>query len=376
MGSKGRMPPPLHMRRPLPGPGIVHTDSFGSQGVRPPTGPFPFDMLPPPEVMEQKLAVQHVEMQRLATENQRLAATHSVLRQELAAAQQELQRLQAHIGVIKADKEQQMRVLMEKISKMEMDLQSTDSVKSELLQARAEAQNLVTARQELISKAHQLTQDMQRSHAETQQIPALLAELDGLRKEYQHCRVAYDYEKKVYNEQFESLQVLEKNYVSMVREVEKLKAELANSSNHERSGGAYGSVAGYKESDVSSLHSAGQNAYGDGYGAAQQARGLPQPVVPSPGSAPARSSYESAVPYGGGPPIPSAPTHGGYDVPAGPVPGGPPLPASAPARGGYDVSRGVGSQVPGNVSSYGGSQPPLTLAGGYEVPRGSNAARR
>lgn len=111
-----------------------------------------------------------------------------------------------------------------------------------------------------------------------------------------------------------------------------------------------------------------------------QARGLPQPVVPSPASAPAsvaataRAGYDSGVSYGGVPPIPSATTHGGYDVP-----GGSSLPASAPAVGGYDVSRGVGPQVPtahGNVASYGGAQPSFTRTGGYEAPRGSNAVRR
>jgi len=84
MGSKGRMPPPQHLRRPHPpGPGMLHHEPPGPimhHGLP----PGPFDLMPPPQVMEQKLASQHGEMQRLATENQRLAATHGVLRQELA----------------------------------------------------------------------------------------------------------------------------------------------------------------------------------------------------------------------------------------------------------------------------------------------------
>ncbi|MBA0618490.1 hypothetical protein Godav_027829 [Gossypium davidsonii] len=48
--------------------------------------------------MEQKLTAQHVELQRLGTENQRTAATNRTLRQELAAAQHELQILHAQIG--------------------------------------------------------------------------------------------------------------------------------------------------------------------------------------------------------------------------------------------------------------------------------------
>lgn len=53
------------------------------------------------------------------------------------------------------------------------------------------------------------------------------------------CRATYDYEKKLYNDHLESLQVMEKNYVSMAREVEKLRAELANNVNLERVAGMH-----------------------------------------------------------------------------------------------------------------------------------------
>jgi hypothetical protein len=48
---------------------------------------------PMPAMLEQKIQSQHMEIQSLLSENQRLAATHVALRQELAAAQQEMQRL-------------------------------------------------------------------------------------------------------------------------------------------------------------------------------------------------------------------------------------------------------------------------------------------
>lgn len=53
---------------------------------------------PPPGMFEQKISTQHNEIQRLLTENQRLAATHVALRQELAAAQQEVQRLNSLVA--------------------------------------------------------------------------------------------------------------------------------------------------------------------------------------------------------------------------------------------------------------------------------------
>ncbi|KAL0350551.1 UNVERIFIED_CONTAM: protein FLX-like 2 [Sesamum radiatum] len=248
MASKGRVPPP-HLRRPLPVPGIVHPDPYAS-AVRPPLGGFPpFEMLPPHEVMEQKLSAQHIEIEKLATENRRLAATHGTLRQDLATAKHDLQLVHAHIADVKSEKEQQMSGLIDKMSMMESELEAAESIKTELQQARAEAQSLVSTRQEQISKVQQLTRDLQSAHSEAQQIPSLMAELESLRQEYQHCRATYDYEKKLYNDHLESLQVMEKNYAAMSREVDKLRAELANSVNFDpRIGGPYGSSAGYNRS--------------------------------------------------------------------------------------------------------------------------------
>jgi len=53
------------------------------------------------------------------------------------------------------------------------------------------------------------------------------------------CRATFDYEKKLYNDHLESLQVMEKNYVSMSREVEKLRAELTNTANVDRRSSMY-----------------------------------------------------------------------------------------------------------------------------------------
>ncbi|CAL5324886.1 unnamed protein product [Camellia sinensis] len=357
MGSKGRMPPPHHLRRPLPGPGMVHPDAFSSGiGMRPPPGAFPpFDMFPPPEVMEQKLAAQHVEMQKLATENQRLAATHGTLRQELAAAQHELQILHAQIGAVKSEREQQMRGLMDKIARMEAELQSAEPVKLELQQARADAQSLVVARQELISKAQQLTQDLQRAHSDAQQIPAMMSELESLRQEYQHCRVTYDYEKKLYSEHLESLQVMEKNYMTMTREVEKLRAELTNANIDRRIGGPY-AATGYSENEVSGHYPGGQNTYEDGYG-------VPQGRAPLPGSG-------TAAPAGGTPSHTGAQSgpssaRAGYDAPKGPG-------HDAQRGPNYDAQRGAGydAQIGLNYDALRGPNYDAQRGYGYDAQRG------
>ncbi|KDP24354.1 hypothetical protein JCGZ_25650 [Jatropha curcas] len=354
MGSKGRIPPP-HLRRPLPGPGIMHPEQF-APGMRPPLGPFPpFDMLPPPEIMEQKLAAQHVEMQRLATENQRLAATHGSLRQELAAAKHELQLLHAHIGAIKSEREQQMRGLTDNIAKVETELKATESVRLELQQARAEADKLVVARQELISKVHQLNQDLHRAHADVQQIPVLMSELESLRQEYQRCRVSYEYEKKVFSDHLESVQAMEKNHATMAREVEKLRLVLSNTANVDMrtvASGPYVGATGNSENEAS-VRPAGQNVHDDGYGVPQGQGYAAIPGNSGAGTGAGASANASTVTNAGpgagtptytGAQSGSATTKSSYDAPRGPgyepTKGGPGYDAS---RGpGYDVSRGAG----------------------------------
>ncbi|CAA7409701.1 unnamed protein product [Spirodela intermedia] len=238
--------------------------------VPPPHGPF-FDMLPPPEIMEQKLIIQHSEMQTLVHENRRLASSHVTLREDLATTQQELQRMHTQIGLMKAEKEQKMNGFQDKIMKMEDDLSASEGIKVELQKAHAEAQDLLSVREELISGVQRLTQDLRRVHAGIQQLPALMSELEGFKREYHDCRITYEHERKLYSDHLESLQVMEKNYLSMLREVEKLRTVLANSSSSDpRPGmvcGQYGTNAGYQESEAyaPSAPSQGQNAYEDVY---------------------------------------------------------------------------------------------------------------
>lgn len=177
--------PPLHALWPLPGPALPHPGPFG-HGIHPTPLSFPSDT--PLEIMEQKLASQRWEMQQLAAENQRFAAVYSSLKQELAAAQQELQRLQNQMDAVKTQQDQQLKLFLDKIAKMEADLKASESVKVELQQAHAKAQSLAATRQELLSQVQQMNQDLQRRPGDDQQILALMSELEVLRQEYQCCR--------------------------------------------------------------------------------------------------------------------------------------------------------------------------------------------
>lgn len=77
-------------------------------------GPFPRLGGPPlrplhPAVIEEQFAAQHQEIQGLLIDNQRLAATHVALKQELAAAQHELRRVAHAVGAMHANNDSQLR---------------------------------------------------------------------------------------------------------------------------------------------------------------------------------------------------------------------------------------------------------------------------
>ncbi|KAL8240667.1 hypothetical protein R6Q59_014022 [Mikania micrantha] len=339
MGSKGRLPPPHHLRRPLPGPIIGHHDPIPPE-MHPHHGSFPpYDMPPHPEIMEQKLAAQHVEMQKLATENQRFAATHGTLRQDLAAIQHELQMLHNHVGAVKSEREQKIMGLLDKNAKMEADLQGAEPIKMELNKARADAQNLLKSRDELVSRVQQLTEDHQRAHVDLQQIPALMSELESLRQEYHHSRATYEYEKKLYNEHLESLQVMEKNYMTMANEVEKLRAELKKHAENDRRMAAaapYAGFAGHNDKEAAGHYPVGQSTFDDAY-VVPQGRGL----LSGGGSA---ADGNTAVGAQSG----STTLRAGYDVYRGPGfhkgPGAPAYdPQWGPGASAYDSQRGPGA---------------------------------
>ncbi|KAL8056092.1 hypothetical protein ABFX02_04G097400 [Erythranthe guttata] len=204
-----------------------------------PRGPLVRHMPPHPALLEEELEIRHVELRRLLLENRRLLDDRGALERELTGAHEELRRLNIAIAEIRAEQELQSRELIERARKLESDLRATEPLKTEAAQLRTETQRLNTMRQDLSRQVKALTEDLAKLQAENQHIPVLRAEIDGLHQELLRARNAIDYEKRAKIELMEQRQAMEKNMVTMAREVEKLRSELANSRPWS-SGGPYG----------------------------------------------------------------------------------------------------------------------------------------
>ncbi|KAI7980339.1 Protein FLX-like 3 [Camellia lanceoleosa] len=223
-------------------------------------GPMPHPVPPHPAMLEDELQMQHVEIRRLLGENRRLVEDRMALQRELGAAKEELHHMNLAIADIRGEQEMHSRELIERGLKLEADLRATEPLKNEAVQLRAEVQKLNTIRQDLAGQVQNLTQDLAKLKADNLQIPLLRADIDGLHQELMRSRNAIDYEKKANIELMEQRQAMEKNLVSMAREVEKLRAELANTDGRPWvSGGPYGMKFSSPEGGFPA-------PYGHGYG--------------------------------------------------------------------------------------------------------------
>ncbi|KAH7516535.1 hypothetical protein FEM48_Zijuj10G0145300 [Ziziphus jujuba var. spinosa] len=206
--------------------------------------------------------MQHREMQRVLAENRHVIDDNTLLQRELTAAKDEIHRLGQVIPKLRAEKEANIRVLIERGLKLEADLHASEPLRAEVIQLRTEIQKLNSLRLELSSQVQGLTKDINQLQAENQQLVGMRADVDGMHKELVEARRAYEYEKKANEEQVEQKQAMEKNLISMAREIEMLRAEQLNVERRTRGlgGGVYGVLNGSPEMRYPGV------AYGDGYG--------------------------------------------------------------------------------------------------------------
>ncbi|OMO99429.1 hypothetical protein CCACVL1_03809 [Corchorus capsularis] len=260
--------------RSIQDPGLVRHGSLAAAG--PPVAHGALESLRSSELLERKIASQAAEIERLAGDNQRLASSHIALREDLVATRQDAQKVKEHIKSIQTESDIQIRVLLEKIAKMEADIRVGDSVKKELQQAHIEAQNLVKVRQELMAQLQQASQELQKTRADVKGLPELLAELEGLKKEHHRLRVTFQYEKDSNIEQVEQMQAMEKNLIGMAREVERLHADVFSAEKRVHAPiGPVPHAGGYMNHDPSYVqHFHGGSAYFDGYGRPVMQMGL------------------------------------------------------------------------------------------------------
>ncbi|KAL6003697.1 hypothetical protein ACLOJK_004243 [Asimina triloba] len=220
----------------------------------------------PSSLLEPTRPPPHHDIQTLLVDNQRLAATHVALKQELAAAQRELRRLSGAAADIKAERDAQGREVYQRSLKLEDEFHARDVMAGELAQVRADVQKLGASNKQLAAQLQNLNGELARARAELQQVPIVKAEIEGMQKELKRGRAAVDYEKKAHVDNLQQSQAMEQNMISMAREVEKLRAELANAEKRVRAAAAANPGPGYTGNYGNLEMGYGGSSYTDSYG--------------------------------------------------------------------------------------------------------------
>ncbi|CAL0325614.1 unnamed protein product [Lupinus luteus] len=272
MGRRGRIQHELGGRNKQ-APGMVRHDAYPDLSS---AAGHPFlGSLPSHHLLENKFAAQEAEIEQLAGDNHRLASAHVELRETFVSAKQDVQKLKSHIRSIQTESDIQIRVLLDKIAKMEVDIRAGDSVKKDLQQAHIEAHSLAASRQDLSSQVQGAAQELKKARSEVKSVPDLQADLDGLVSEHQRLRAGFEYQKTKNIELVVEMEAKEKNLIEMAREVEMLLAKILN---NEKKANAQNVLGGSTPADSS-------QPYADAYGRAHDQMDVGQ-------------MGESMVPYG------------------------------------------------------------------------------
>ncbi|KAK4376460.1 hypothetical protein RND71_002756 [Anisodus tanguticus] len=145
--------------------------------------------LPPhPSALEEELELQHRDMQRFLAENRHMIDENVMLERELSAVKDEMHRLSQVIPKMLANNEAQVREYIDRGMKLEADLRSTEPLRLEVIQLRAEAQKLSTSQKELSAQVLSLTKDTNRLQTENKQLSAMKTDIDGIDKELAEAR--------------------------------------------------------------------------------------------------------------------------------------------------------------------------------------------
>ncbi|KAM6578332.1 hypothetical protein CsatB_030169 [Cannabis sativa] len=211
---------------------------------------------PSSAALEDRIAIQHREIQSLLVDNQRLAATHVALKQELSATQQDLRVLSAAAASTKAEKDAQVRDVYERSLSMEAEARKVEDVAAELAQVRLDVQTLSASRKELVVQLQGVEDDLAKARLDSKPVLAVKADIEGVNREIQRGRDAIEQEKKTRVHNSKHRQIMEKHMASMASEIEKLQIELANAERRARASVAatvanpnagYGAISGSTE---------------------------------------------------------------------------------------------------------------------------------
>lgn len=141
-----------------------------------------------PEILESKIAARAAEIDRLSSDNRKLATSYVALKEDLTVADREVQGLRAHIRKTDTDCEIQIRGTLDKIAKIEGIVKNRDNIRRELQLAHIEAHKLASEREELASQVKLALKELKKVCIEAEGLEESTQELERLKDQHQRLR--------------------------------------------------------------------------------------------------------------------------------------------------------------------------------------------
>uniref|UniRef100_A0A7N0VH43 Protein FLC EXPRESSOR n=1 Tax=Kalanchoe fedtschenkoi TaxID=63787 RepID=A0A7N0VH43_KALFE len=177
---------------------------------------------------EDTVASQQKELQTLLIDNQRLGATHVALKQELAHSRNEINQLKSVAARLKAERDDQVRELYEQSLKIDAEARAVEAMNEDLGRARVDVQKLSLKRRDLELELKGIESEVEEARLKLKQLPEVRVAVEIMRQEVQRGRAAVEFEKKTRASNHELGKLMEKNMITIGREIERLRAALAN----------------------------------------------------------------------------------------------------------------------------------------------------
>ncbi|CAN6297274.1 unnamed protein product [Urochloa humidicola] len=179
-------------------------------------------------VIEERLLARDQDIQELLVDNQRFAATHVALQQQLIAAQHELRAVSVAATRARAERDGEVRALADQAAHIEAEARAVAEARAEVVQVHADIQVLAAARAELVSRLQVLRENLARKKTEVSKTASVRAQIETMRREIQKGRAAVDFEKKAHADNLQQSKAMEKNMIAVASEIERLRGELLN----------------------------------------------------------------------------------------------------------------------------------------------------
>ncbi|KAJ3684445.1 hypothetical protein LUZ61_013609 [Rhynchospora tenuis] len=199
----------------------------------PPRRPYPRGPSPPPRphpyVLQEELDILHSDLRKMALDRRAIIEDRAALERDLDAGKEELHRLKLLMAQIRSEKETYIAQLVMKARRLEVDLREMRLLREEVMALPGEIERVTVGRKEMAGKLESLSKDVARARAENEQMSVLTKEIDVVSKEIMHVRSMVEEEKKANMEIEDQRDSVEKSMVSMAREIDHLRAELADS---------------------------------------------------------------------------------------------------------------------------------------------------